>query len=84
MPAMFLSASSSTGCSSPRSIADPPKRGVMVLMTFALALVIEGMLGFLFSNIYRSTRPPYASDAILLGPFYIPDRAALRDARCRW
>jgi len=42
-------------------------------VTFALALVVEGVLGYLFSNIYRSTRPSYASDAILVGPFYLPE-----------
>jgi len=56
-----------------RSIADPQRRGVTVLLTFALALVIEGTLGFLFSNIYRSTNPPYASEAILIGPLYLPE-----------
>ena len=56
-----------------RSIADPHKRAVTVLVTFALALVIEGTLGFVFSNIYRSTNPSYASDAILFGPFFLPE-----------
>ena len=40
-----------------RALADPHKRGVTVLLTFALALVVEGVLGFLFCNIYRSTTP---------------------------
>jgi branched-chain amino acid transport system permease protein len=56
-----------------RALADPHKRGVTVLVTFALALVVEGTLGYLFSNIYRSTRPSYASDAILVGPFFLPE-----------
>jgi branched-chain amino acid transport system permease protein len=43
-----------------------------VLLTFSLALIIEGVLGYLFTNIYRSTNPPYATDAILFGPFYLP------------
>jgi branched-chain amino acid transport system permease protein len=55
------------------AIADPAKRSVTVLVTFSLALVVEGILGFLFSNIYRSTNPRYASEAILFGPFYIPE-----------
>ena len=55
-----------------RSIDDPKKRSVLVLVTFAMALVIEGTLGFFFSNIYRSTNPPYAYDAFLMGPFYLP------------
>jgi branched-chain amino acid transport system permease protein len=72
MPAMFLLGVAVYRLLFARSIADPARRGVTVLMTFALALVIEGTLGFLFSNIYRSTSPPYASDAILIGPFFIP------------
>jgi branched-chain amino acid transport system permease protein len=44
-----------------------------VLLTFSLALVIEGLLGALFTNIYRSTNPRYATDAILFGNFYLPE-----------
>jgi branched-chain amino acid transport system permease protein len=43
-----------------------------VLLTFALALVIEGVTGFLFTGVYRTTTPDYASDAFDLGPFYVP------------
>ena len=44
-----------------------------VLLTFSLALVIEGCLGFFFTNIYRSTNPSYATESILFGPFYLPE-----------
>jgi branched-chain amino acid transport system permease protein len=73
MPAMFLVGIVVYRLLFARSIADPHTRAVTVLVTFALALVIEGTLGFLFSNIYRSTNPSYASQAILFGPFYIPE-----------
>ena len=43
-----------------------------MLLTFALALVIEGIMGFLFTGIYRTTTPDYASDALDLGDYYIP------------
>jgi branched-chain amino acid transport system permease protein len=43
-----------------------------VLLSFALALVIEGVTGFLFTGVYRTTTPDYASDAFDLGPFYVP------------
>lgn len=43
-----------------------------VLLTFALALVVEGILAFLFTNIYRTTTPSYATEAFLVGPYYIP------------
>jgi branched-chain amino acid transport system permease protein len=72
-PAMFLVGILVYRLLFARSIADPQKRGVSVLLTFAIALVIEGTLGFLFSNIYRSTNPDYASSAILFGPYYLPE-----------
>lgn len=54
-------------------IADRRRHGEMtVLLTFALALVIEGVTGFLFTGVYRTTTPDYASDAFDLGPFYVP------------
>jgi branched-chain amino acid transport system permease protein len=54
-------------------IADRRRHSEMtVLLTFALALVVEGLTGFLFTGVYRTTTPDYASDALDLGPFYIP------------
>ena len=44
-----------------------------VLLTFALALVLEGLLGYFFSGIYRSTTPDYATNALHFGPLYIPE-----------
>lgn len=73
MPAMFLVGIAVYRHLFARSIADPQRRGVTVLLSFAIALVIEGTLGFLFSNIYRSTSPSYAAEAILIGPFYLPE-----------
>lgn len=55
-----------------RSSADPSQKSTVVLVTFATALIIEGLLGFFFSNIYRSTNPSYASEAFLWGPYYFP------------
>jgi branched-chain amino acid transport system permease protein len=43
-----------------------------VLLTFSLALIFEGLLGYAFTNIYRTANTPYATEAILLGPFYLP------------
>jgi branched-chain amino acid transport system permease protein len=55
-------------------IAGSARRGeVTVLLTFALALFIEGILGFFFTNTYRSTNPTYATGALLFGPFYLPE-----------
>lgn len=73
MPLMFMLGIAVYRLLFARALADPRARGVTVLITFALALVIEGVLGFLFSNIYRSTNPSYASEAILFGPYYLPE-----------
>ena len=43
-----------------------------VLLTFALAMMVEGLLGALFSNTQRVTSPSYATDAIFLGDVFIP------------
>ena len=42
-----------------------------VLLTFALALMAEGLLGYFFSNIYRSANPPYATQALHFGPYIL-------------
>ena len=44
-----------------------------VLLTFALALVIEGILGYSFTGIYRSTNPRYATDTLHFGQLYFPE-----------
>jgi branched-chain amino acid transport system permease protein len=55
------------------SRADNPRfTDITVLVTFASALVIEGVLSYLFTGIYRSTNPIYATKPFLLGPFFVP------------
>jgi branched-chain amino acid transport system permease protein len=43
-----------------------------VLLTFGLALIVEGLLSFFFTGTFRSTNPPYATEAILIGDLFIP------------
>ena len=43
-----------------------------VLLAFALAMVVEGGLGALFSNTQRVTSPDYATDALFIGDVFIP------------
>jgi branched-chain amino acid transport system permease protein len=43
-----------------------------VLLTFAVALCFDGLLGSLFSNTQRVTTPAYATDAFFLGDIFIP------------
>jgi len=43
-----------------------------VLLTFGLALIVEGILGFLFTGIFRSTSPSYGTSAFIFGDLFIP------------
>ncbi len=43
-----------------------------VLLTFALAMVVEGGLGGAFTNTQRVTSPDYATDAFFIGSVFIP------------
>ena len=43
-----------------------------VLLTFALAMVVEGLLGTAFTNTQRITSPEYATDAFFIGDVFIP------------
>ena len=43
-----------------------------VLLTFAVAMCVDGLLGGMFSNTQRVTTPPYAVDAIFIGDVFIP------------
>jgi branched-chain amino acid transport system permease protein len=55
------------------SRADNPRfSDLTVLITFATGLIIEGLLAFIFTGIYRSTTPNYAKASFLFGPFFIP------------
>jgi branched-chain amino acid transport system permease protein len=54
-------------------IESSPRFGEMtVLLTFALALIVEGLLSFFFTGTFRSTDPSYSTDAFLLGDLFIP------------
>ena len=43
-----------------------------VLLTFALAMVVEGALGTAFTNTQRVTSPDYATDAFFVGDIFFP------------
>lgn len=43
-----------------------------VLLTFAMALIIEGALAYLFTGTIRTVRPPYATRSIFVGDVFIP------------
>lgn len=55
-------------------VADDPRFiDLTVLFTFALGLIIEGVLAYFFTGIYRSTTPAYATETLTFGPFYFPE-----------
>ena len=42
-----------------------------VLLTFALAITIEGVLGMTWKNVFRSVTPSYFNESFRLGPFVV-------------
>jgi len=56
----------------PRLEDSPRYVEMTVLLTFGLALIVEGMLTFIFTGIFRSVRPDYASTSVFLGDIFMP------------
>jgi branched-chain amino acid transport system permease protein len=72
MPVMFLLGVSIYLTFFPRIESSARYVEMTVLMTFGIALVVEGLLGYFFTGIFRSTRPGYATDSIFVGDVFIP------------
>ncbi|HET9260742.1 MAG TPA: branched-chain amino acid ABC transporter permease [Acidimicrobiia bacterium] len=43
-----------------------------VLLTFGLAFIVEGLMSFFFTGIFRTTNPPYSTEAFIWGSFFVP------------
>jgi branched-chain amino acid transport system permease protein len=56
----------------PRIEGSPRYVEMTVLLTFGLALVVEGLLTFVFTGTFRSVRPDYVSTSIHVGDIFIP------------
>lgn len=56
----------------PRLEDNPRYVEMTVLLTFGLALIVEGTLTFTFTGIFRSVRPEYASTALRFGGIFMP------------
>lgn len=56
----------------PRLEDSPRYVEMTVLLTFGLALIVEGMLTFVFTGIFRTVRPEYSSTAINIGEIFMP------------
>jgi branched-chain amino acid transport system permease protein len=55
-----------------RDVENPHYTQMTVLLTFALALMIEGGLSFVFTGNIRSVNPPYAVQSFFIGDLFIP------------
>jgi branched-chain amino acid transport system permease protein len=56
----------------PRLEESPRYVEMTVLLTFGLALIVEGLLTFTFTGIFRSVRPEYASTSVTIGDLFMP------------
>ncbi|HEX7099449.1 MAG TPA: branched-chain amino acid ABC transporter permease [Acidimicrobiia bacterium] len=72
MPTMFLIGVVVYRTLFPRLEGSDRYSEMTVLLTFGLALIIEGILGYVFTGIFRSTNPSYNTDAFLIGDLFIP------------
>jgi branched-chain amino acid transport system permease protein len=54
-----------------RRIRNAPA-SMSVLLTFAIALIIEGVIGRIWKGVYRSVTPSYFNDSFRVGSIYIP------------
>jgi branched-chain amino acid transport system permease protein len=45
---------------------------ISVLLTFGLALVLEGAMGSIWGNTSHAVRPPYANDSFSIGTLFLP------------
>jgi branched-chain amino acid transport system permease protein len=57
-----------------RRIEGSKKFGEMtVLLTFGIAIMVEGLLGFVFTGIYRKATPGYANESFILDGLFLPE-----------
>lgn len=55
-----------------RGAESPRYTEMTVLYTFAIALMIEGLLAFIFTGTNRTVNPSYAVEAVFIGKIFIP------------
>lgn len=72
MPSMFLLGVLVHKFLFPRLEGSDRYSEMTVLLTFGLALALEGLLGYFFTGIFRSTSPSYSTEALRLGDLFIP------------
>lgn len=55
-----------------RIINSPRFMEMTVLLTFGIARIVEGMMGYLWTGIYRSSNTSYTTSAFKLGELFVP------------
>lgn len=72
VPVFFVAGSALYRALFPRLEGSARFSEMTVLLTFALALITEGLLSYFFTGTFRSTDPSYLTDAFLLGDLFVP------------
>lgn len=72
MPVMFLIGAGLYRLLFTRIEGSPRFTEMTVLLTFGLAFITEGLMAFFFTGIFRTTNPAYATESIIVGPFFVP------------
>lgn len=55
-----------------RIINSPRFMEMTVLLTFGIARIVEGVMGYLWTGIYRSSNPSYTTSAYEIGQIFVP------------
>ena len=72
MPLMFILGVVLYRVLFPRIEGSPRFTEMTVLLTFGLAFITEGLMAYFFTGIFRTSNPSYATQSILVGPYFIP------------
>lgn len=56
----------------PRLEGSPRFGEMTVLLTFGLAFIVEGLMAYFFTGIFRTVSPGYATEAFFVGDYFIP------------
>ena len=73
MPAMFLFGVLVYRVLFRRIEGSPRYVEMTVLLTFGIAIIIEGLLGFAFTGIFRKASPAYSTDAFIVSGLFLPE-----------
>ncbi len=72
MPIMFAIGVATYLLFFPRIETSPRYVEMTVLLTFGLALIVEGLLTWVYTGTFRSVRPEYAATSVFVGDLFIP------------